>query len=186
MVPYKKIDMIVKAFSYLPEKRLVVIGDGPESAKIKKIATGNVSILGRQSDDNLRYYVQRAQAFLFAAREDFGIAPVEAQACGTPVIAYGRGGVTESVRGLEMERPTGVFFAEPTIESLIEAIELFEKNRGCISPAACRENALRFAPDRFRGEFANFLRRQLAARNEPRDSAEPISLYGQAVGAAGG
>jgi glycosyltransferase involved in cell wall biosynthesis len=185
MVPYKRIDLIVKAFTYLRDKRLVVIGDGPQMAEIKNMATPNVSILGYQNDENLRYYMQHARAFLFAAQEDFGIAPVEAQACGTPVIAYGKGGVTESVAGLDTECPTGVLFAEPTVESLIEGIQRFEENRERISPAACRENACRFAPERFRSEFASFLRRQLAARSESRDSAQPVSLYERAVGAAG-
>ena len=129
--------------------------------------------------------MQHARAFVFAAQEDFGIAPVEAQACGTPVIAYGKGGVTESVRGLDAEHPTGVFFAEPTVESLIEAIGLFERNRERMSPAACRENATRFAPDRFRAEFAGFVRRELAALGDPQGSAPPASFYARAVAGAG-
>jgi glycosyltransferase involved in cell wall biosynthesis len=185
MVPYKRIDMIVEAFSYLSDKRLVVIGDGPELSRIKSKATPNVSILGHQSDDSLRHYMQHARAFVFAAQEDFGIAPVEAQACGTPVIAYGKGGVTESVRGLDAEHPTGVFFAEPTVESLIEAIGLFERNRERMSPAACRENATRFAPDRFRAEFAGFVRRELAALGDPQGSAPPAPFYARAVAGAG-
>lgn len=185
MVPYKRIDMIVEAFSYLSDKHLVVIGDGPELSRIKGKATPNVSILGHQSDDSLRHYMQHARAFVFAAQEDFGIAPVEAQACGTPVIAYGKGGVTESVRGLDAEHPTGVFFAEPTVESLIEAIGLFERNRERMSPAACRENATRFAPDRFRAEFAGFVRRELAALGDPQGSAPPASFYARAVAGAG-
>ena len=185
MVPYKRIGMIVEAFKYLPDKHLVVIGDGPELSKIKDQATSNVSILGYQSDDTLRHYLQHARAFVFAAREDFGIAPVEAQACGTPVIAYGKGGVSESVRGLDAEHPTGVLFAEPTVESLIEGIELFEKHRHEISPAVCRENASRFAPERFRAEFAGFVRRSLAALGDPRGFTEPARFYPRSVGAAG-
>lgn len=186
MVPYKRIGMIVEAFKYLPNKHLVVIGDGPELSKIKDQAPSNVSILGYQGDDTLRQYMQRARAFVFAAQEDFGIAPVEAQACGTPVIAYGRGGVTESIRGLDAEHPTGVLFGEPTVESLIEAIELFERKRQGISPSACRENATRFAPERFRAEFAAFVRRSLAALREPQGSAQPASFYPRVAGAAGG
>jgi glycosyltransferase involved in cell wall biosynthesis len=184
MVPYKRIDLIVKAFGYLPDKLLIVIGDGPEIDRIRHMATKNVNILGYQSDDRLRYYMQHARAFLFAAQEDFGIAPVEAQACGTPVIAYGRGGVTESVRGLDAKRPTGVLFAEPTIESLIDAIALFEKNRERISSAACRENARRFAPERFRNEFAVFLRERLTTAGPSQKRAPLASLYECAAGAA--
>lgn len=169
MVPYKKIELIVGAFRRLRDRKLVVIGDGPELAKIKKLATDNVSVLGYKASPELCQYMQHARAFIFAAQEDFGIVPVEAQACGTPVIAYGKGGVTESVRGLGDERPTGVFFPESTEESLIEAIETFEKNRERISPAACRDNASRFAPDRFRGELASFLRRQLPALAQPQE-----------------
>jgi glycosyltransferase involved in cell wall biosynthesis len=127
--------------------------------------------------------MQRARAFVFAAQEDFGIVPVEAQACGTPVIAYGRGGVTESVRGLETERPTGVFFYEPTVESLIGAIDLFEEHRGRISPAACRDSALRFAPDRFRAGFADFLRQQLAPP-DANSALQPAWFYEHPVGVA--
>jgi glycosyltransferase involved in cell wall biosynthesis len=184
LVPYKRVDLIVDAFRHLRGKRLVVIGDGPELGRIKKMATDNVRVLGYQEARNLRHYMRRARAFLFAAQEDFGIVPVEAQACGTPVIAYGRGGVTESVRGLETERPTGVFFAEPTVESLIEAIELFEKNRWRISPSACRENASRFAPDRFRAGFASFLRQQLATPDTPDAAPQPASLYEHSVSVA--
>lgn len=184
LVPYKRIDLIVEAFRHLRSNRLVVIGDGPELGRIKKMATNNVCVLGYQDMDNLRHYMQHARAFLFAAQEDFGIIPVEAQACGTPVIAYGRGGVTESVRGLETERPTGVFFAEPTVESLIGAIDLFEKNRWRISSSACRESALRFAPDRFRAGFAGVLRQQLAALDAPDPAHQPASFYEHAVGAA--
>jgi len=91
LVPYKRVDLIVKAFSEMPDKELVVIGDGPEYEAIKRLAGPNVTMLGYQPDDAVTYYMQRARAFLFAAEEDFGIVPVEAQACGTPVIAYGRG-----------------------------------------------------------------------------------------------
>jgi glycosyltransferase involved in cell wall biosynthesis len=186
MVPYKRMDLIVEAFNQLRDKRLVVIGDGPEMPKIKRKARSNVSILRYQGADSLKYHMQHARAFVFAAREDFGIAPVEAQACGTPVIAYGRGGVAETVRGLDAQHPTGVLFAEPTVDSLITAIEHFEKNRERISPAVCRENAVRFAPDRFRGEFAGFLRRQLLAREDVRGWAQQDPGHGRGLVAAAG
>lgn len=92
MVPYKRIDLIVEAFSHMPDKKLIVIGDGPEMKKIKSRATKNIEILGYQSDQIMQDYMQKAKAFVFAAEEDFGITPVEAQACGTPVIAFGKGG----------------------------------------------------------------------------------------------
>lgn len=186
MVPYKRIDLIVDAFNQLRDKHLVVIGDGPEMPRMKRKARSNISILGYQGAESLKYHLQHARAFVFAAQEDFGIAPVEAQACGTPVIAYARGGVTETIRGLDAQHPTGVLFAEPTVESLIKAIELFEKNRKRISPAVCRENAVRFAPDRFRGEFAGFLRRQLLAHEDARSLAQQDPGYGRGLVAAAG
>lgn len=110
MLPHKRIDLIVEAFSRTPERRLVVIGDGPDMARIKAAAGPNVEILGCQPFDVLHDHLQRARAFVFAAEEDFDISIVEAQACGTPVIALGKGGALESVIGLPDERPTGVFF----------------------------------------------------------------------------
>lgn len=157
MVPYKKIDLIVETFSQLPDKRLVVIGDGPDFKKISAVAKANVTLLGYQTLEVLKDYMQRARAFVFAAEEDFGIIPVEAQACGTPVIAYGKGGALETIRGLDKPSPTGVFFAEQTMSSLIEAVEIFEREGNRIKPHACRENALRFSPERFRMELSKLI-----------------------------
>jgi len=157
MVPYKKMDLIVEAFSGMPEKKLVVIGDGPDFKKIKSKAGPNVELLGYQTLDVLRDYMQRAKAFVFAAEEDFGITPVEAQACGTPVIAYGKGGALETVRGEDHEKPTGLFFAAQNIKSIIDAIDYFEQCIDKFSPAACRENALRFSPEHFRNNFSRFV-----------------------------
>ncbi|HCD2491919.1 TPA: glycosyltransferase family 4 protein, partial [Klebsiella pneumoniae] len=117
LVPYKRIDLIVEAFSKMPEKKLVVIGDGPEMSKIRKIAGANIEILGFQPNDVMEEYMMDAKAFVFAAEEDFGITPVEAQACGTPVIAFGKGGVLETIKNLGQEEPTGLFFYEQNIDS---------------------------------------------------------------------
>ncbi len=162
MVPYKKIDLIVEAFSAMPDKRLVVIGDGPDFAKIKAKAARNVQLLGQQSFAVLRDHLQRACAFVFAAEEDFGIAPIEAQSCGTPVIAFGKGGALETIRGLDTERPTGVFFGQQSTAALIEAVGLFERERGRISPMACRENAQRFSVAAFRRQFTAFVQQALS------------------------
>ncbi len=153
MVPYKRIDLIVEAFSMMPEKRLIVIGDGPEFENIKRKAKKNVELLGYQKDNILKEYLQKAKAFVFAAEEDFGILPVEAQACGTPVIAFGRGGVLETV----VENKTGIFFKEQTAKSLIEAINIFEKKQDMFKPDEIRKNAVRFSIDRFRMEFREFI-----------------------------
>jgi len=149
----------------MPDRHLVVIGDGPEMRKIRRDATPNVTIMGYQPSDVLRDYMQRARAFVFAAEEDFGIVPVEAQACGTPVIAFGKGGATETVR----DGATGVFFGEQTVESLTEAVHRFEAMT--FDPLACRTNAVRFAPERFRQEFSAFVEREWQAFCKRKEAA---------------
>ena len=151
LVPYKKIELIVQAFASMPSKRLIVIGAGPDFAKIQKVATSNVTMLGYQSHEVLLEHLQKAKAFIFAAEEDFGIAPLEAQACGTPVIAYGKGGALETIRGGENQTPrTGVFFDRQTVPSLCAAIDTFEKLSPAITPQDCRDQALKFSPEIFR------------------------------------
>jgi glycosyltransferase involved in cell wall biosynthesis len=162
MVPYKRIDLIVDAFAELPDRKLVVIGDGPDFEKIMKRASSNVELLGYQDSVSLISYMQRARAFIFAAEEDFGIAPVEAQACGTPVIAYAKGGAVETIRGLEHAEPTGVFFEEQDVKRLRQAIILFEQLENDIKPSNCRANALRFAPEKCREHFARYVRDECA------------------------
>lgn len=157
LVPYKQVGLVVEAFSQLPDRKLVVVGEGPELAQVRKAAAPNIQILGYQPTPALAGLMQRARAFVFAAQEDFGIAPVEAQACGTPVIAFGRGGAAETVRGLDHPQPTGVFFEEQSPAGVIEGIARFEENAGRISPRACRDNAERFSAERFRSEFSAFV-----------------------------
>jgi glycosyltransferase involved in cell wall biosynthesis len=157
LVPYKRMDLVVEAFSRMPHRRLVVIGDGPDSARIATKAGPNVRVMGRQPEAVLREHLQQARGFVFAAEEDFGIAPVEALACGTPVIAYGKGGVLETVDGLHHRSPTGVFFYQQTAAAIAEAVEQFEREEQRFSAAACRESALRFGVDRFRQRFEEYL-----------------------------
>nr|WP_243457864.1 glycosyltransferase family 4 protein [Serratia proteamaculans] len=157
MVPYKKIDLIVEAFSRMPDKKLIVIGDGSEMKKIKSKASSNVEILGYQTNSVMKSYMEKAKAFVFAAEEDFGITPVEAQACGTPVIAYGRGGALETVIPIGNSKPTGVFFEKQDIASLIQAVEGFESSSAVFEPVNCRSNALRFSDDRFRNEISDYI-----------------------------
>lgn len=154
LVPYKRVELIVEAFAGMPDKQLMVIGDGPDLAKVRARATGNVQILGHLPFEAMRGHLQTARAFVFAAQEDFGIAPVEAQACGTPVIAFGRGGAAETVRGLQQSNPTGVLFDEQTPAALQAAVALFEQQAGRITAAACRQNAERFAIPVFRQRMA--------------------------------
>jgi glycosyltransferase involved in cell wall biosynthesis len=160
MVPYKRMDLIVEAFKKMPEKKLVVIGDGPEMDKIRRHASDNIEILGYQPNDVLQDFMERAKAFVFAAEEDFGIVVVEAQACGTPVIAYGRGGVLETVRPYGTEKPTGIFFQRQTVDDIIAAVEKFETVRNELSPEDCRANAMKYSAQRFRAEFSTYLSRK--------------------------
>jgi glycosyltransferase involved in cell wall biosynthesis len=161
MVPYKKIDLIVETFSKnFPNKKLIVIGDGPDFKKIQSLAGNNVSLVGKASFEDLKFYLSSAKAFIFAAEEDFGISPLEAQSCGTPVIAYGKGGALETVIGIENEKPTGVFFKKQTIDSLTTAVNDFEKNIGIIEPHNCRENALKFNEERFQVAFKSFVEKK--------------------------
>lgn len=124
---------------------------------MKAKAKGNIQILGYQSFEVLKDHMQRAKGFVFAAEEDFGITPVEAQACGTPVITYGKGGATETVLDLNHEKPTGLFFKEQTVGSIVEKINEFEKSYDKFTPSNCRENAIRFSPERFREEIRSIV-----------------------------
>ncbi|WP_254311016.1 glycosyltransferase family 4 protein, partial [Rahnella aceris] len=166
MVPYKRIDLIVEAFSQMPDKKLVVIGDGSEMAKIKSRAGSNIEILGYQPDDVMQDYMRRTRAFVFAAEEDFGITPVEAQASGTPVIAFGKGGVLETIRPYGERNATGVFFSEQTAESLINAVRHFDTIKDSILPKDCRENALKFSAQRFHDELDEYIKKKWHDFNE--------------------
>lgn len=148
LVPYKKMDLIAEAFSEMGRK-LVIIGDGPDFKKVKDKAKGNVHLLGYQENDVLKDHLGRARALVFAAEEDFGLLPVEAQACGTPVIAYGRGGAKETV----IEGRTGVFFVEQSVSGLVQAVEEFERAESRFDLREIRANAERFGAERFRREF---------------------------------
>lgn len=151
LVAYKKVEIIVKAFNEMPDKKLVIAGVGPDFKKIKKIAKENIQLLGFIKPQKLKQNMQSAKAFVFAAEEDFGIVPVEAQACGTPVIGYGKGGLTETV----INNETGVLFQNQTVESIIEAVKHFEKLS--LSPLKIRKNSERFSKERFQKDFQNFV-----------------------------
>lgn len=157
MVSYKKIDLIVEAFSKMPDKKLFVIGTGPDYNKVRKMATSNIIIMGYQPFSVLKDYMQRAKGFVFAAEEDFGIVPLEAQASGTPVIAYGKGGVLETVKDGE----TGVFFEEQTTESLIDAITRFEAINKSFDVENIRKNAEKFTPKFFEQRFKTIVNENL-------------------------
>ncbi|WP_119315048.1 glycosyltransferase family 4 protein [Calidithermus terrae] len=154
MVPYKRMDLIVEAFSQMPGRELVVIGDGPDFEKVRAKAAPNVRMMGYQPFASLKEHMQRAKAFVFAAEEDFGIIPVEAQACGTPVIAYGKGGALETVQ----EGVSGVFFPEQTPRAIIEAVERFEQQTW--TPSAVRQTVEGFGAGRFRQQFKALVERE--------------------------
>ena len=157
LVPYKRIDLIVQAFARLPEHRLVIVGDGPERRRIEATATPNVRFLGRLPERERDQWLATARAFIFAAEEDFGIAPLEAQALGTPVIAYAGGASSETIVGNEGDTPTGILYREQTSTAIVEALREFERSASRIRPEACRENARRFDVHRFRRDLLAFV-----------------------------
>nr|WP_052408762.1 glycosyltransferase family 4 protein [Paraburkholderia acidipaludis] len=177
MVPYKRIPLIVEAFAAMPRRRLIVIGDGPDFARAKALAAPNVTLLGYQPDNVLIDHMQRARAFVFAGEEDFGISLVEAQACGTPVISYGRGGARETVHdSSDPDWATGLFFHEQSVASIVDALDRFEVHEP-FRPEVCRRNAQRFAPERFRREFLGIVERAVAARYDDADMPSPVARW---------
>ncbi|PWU16503.1 MAG: glycosyl transferase [Chlamydiae bacterium] len=160
LVPYKRVDLIVKAFSYLPQHKLLVIGDGPEMKKITQLATKNVEILGYLPDEIMHSYVAKAKAFIFAAEEDFGICVLEAQAAGVPVIAFGKGATLETV----IENQTGIFFEEQQVASLLDAIACFEKKE--FDPNRIQQHAQKFSRKRFHTEFDAFIDKKTEEKYE--------------------
>lgn len=162
--PYKRFDLAVEACTKL-NRKLIVIGTGQDEKRLKALAGPTVQFLGWQSDESIRDHFRRAKAVLFPAEEDFGIVPVEAQACGCPVIAFGRGGAVETVKPLgTLANPTGVFFGVQTVESVIEAIERFEHNADRFDPLAARRNALPFRRERYETELFGYIDRIMNGR----------------------
>jgi len=156
LVGYKKVDLIVKAFNEMPNRKLVVIGDGPEFNRIKSIAKDNIQILGYQKDEILIDYIKKAKAFVYAAVEDFGIVPVEAQSCGTPVIALNIGGTAETV----IDGVTGVHFNKQSIDEIKKAVERLEG----LKFDFCKISKIvkKYANNRFKDEIENFIKERNA------------------------
>ena len=169
-VPYKKIDLIVETFAKI-EKQLVVVGDGPDAAKIKALGAPNIEFKGYVPRQELISLMQGAKAFVFAAVEDFGIVPVEAQACGTPVIALGQGGSCETVRGpyaddpdaftQSQTAPTGVLFRRQTVADLTKAVQVFDAHQSAFDPHATRAHAETFSRPRFEQEITEYVAEKL-------------------------
>lgn len=183
MVPYKRVELVAEAFRRMPDRRLVVVGDGPGEAAVRAAAAGapNVELRGRVSTPELVRLTGAARAAVFAAEEDFGIATVEAQACGTPVIAFGRGGARDIVVAPPAPAPPGLLVAEQTAEGLRAAVAEFEARAGAFSPEACRRNAERFSRDRFRGAMKALVDGLLADREEERQGGDRRRDGGHAV-----
>ncbi len=157
LVPYKRVDLIVEAFNLMPDKRLLVIGFGPEENYIRKRAKKNIEFLAHQTKEELRLALQQAKGFVFAAVEDFGIAPLEAMACATPVIGLNRGGLRETLK----PHISGVFFEEQSVHSIKDAIFRFEKQE--FDPESVRRHAETFSKERFQTEFQQFVESRYAA-----------------------
>jgi glycosyltransferase involved in cell wall biosynthesis len=156
---YKRVPLVIQAFNR-HGGRLLVVGSGSQDWQIRRIANANIEFLGVLPPHEVAKTVAGARASVYAGREDFGIALVEAQAAGTPVIAFQDGGADEIVRGLSDPSPTGVLFAEQTVDAIVSAIEVFETNENQISAEQCRANSLRFSADRFHKQFKSFVEQQ--------------------------
>ncbi len=165
-VPYKRMDLIVQAFAEMPDLKLVVVGDGDQFKRVKKLARGakNIEFLGYQPRESLKTILGKARAFVFAAIEDFGILPVEAQACGTPVIAYGKGGVLETV----VEGETGLFYYEQSPKGLQEAVRRFLKMEDRFDPLTIRKHAEQFSTPRFKERYRKAVERALEQVHHPK------------------
>jgi len=161
MVPYKRVELIAAAFARMPHRRLVVVGDGPNASRVREAAAGapNIELRGRVGTEELVALTQSARACIFAAEEDFGIATVEAQACGTPVIAFGKGGA----RDIVLPEQTGLFFGEQSADAIIAAVERFTRLE--FPPQVCRRNAERFSPDAFRGAMRRIVQEAQEGRS---------------------
>ncbi|XWK86145.1 MAG: glycosyltransferase [Phormidium sp.] len=160
LVSYKKVNLIIQAFNQLGLP-LIVIGTGPQLPKMHQLAQPNVQILGFQPDEVVEKYLANAKAFVYAAFEDFGIAPVEAQACGTPVIAFGTGGTSETVRDIRQhpESGTGILFAEQSVTAIIDAVKTFIAYEGKFNPEVARDQAANFSPDIFKQRYLEYVDR---------------------------
>ncbi len=162
LVPYKQADLVVAAFTEM-NLPLLVVGDGPQLAKCRSLAGSHIYFLGYQPDAKVADLMGRARALVFAAEEDFGIVPVEAQACGTPVIAFGRGGVEDTVipaNDNNWDQATGILFSEQTVDSLIGAIRQFEQWEGNFRPGVLRHNAESFGKESFKEQVSRFVSRK--------------------------
>jgi len=173
LVPYKRMDLVVEAFNKMPDKQLIVIGGGPELERIQAMAGKNVRVLGHQPFKRMRRYFQMAKGFVFAAKEDFGIVPIEAMACGTPVIAFGEGGAVETVRDGE----TGILFKEQSAKAIRDAVRRFEE--ADLWPAErIRSHAMSFDTAHFRANLAAYVQ-EVWAEHKNEGTNQPTLFQGK-------
>jgi glycosyltransferase involved in cell wall biosynthesis len=175
LVPYKNIEVVIEAFKHLPDLELIVAGDGPEAKRLRAIAGPNVNFAGFVSDNEMRELMTTARALIFAAEEDFGIIPVEAQSEGTPVLALARGGARETVLAAGPHR-TGMFFPQPEARAIADCVRGFVAQEHTFSRSICRANAARFSAQRFQSEFKAFVDKEVESlrRGRENESALPV------------
>ena len=152
-VLYKRIDLIIKAFNLRPDLKLLIIGTGPKTKYLKSIAGKNITFLGYKTDDEVKNYLTFSRAAIFSAYEDFGISPVEVQACGTPVIALGQGGYLETV----IDRKTGIFYKDQTSKSLLEGIDKFIELEKNFDKTEIVKNSEKFSVEQFNSQIKQFI-----------------------------
>jgi glycosyltransferase involved in cell wall biosynthesis len=180
LVKYKNVQAVVEAFALLPDKQLVVVGEGPEEAHLRSIATPNVAFAGFMPDSDLHRAMAASRAFIFASEEDFGIMPVEALAEGTPVLALGRGGARESIVA-GGPNPTGMFFDDATAEDIAGCVRSFIRNESLFNSSACRARAQMFTADRFCTELKSFVDKECRKLKDHGDYAIPSRVVLQTV-----
>ena len=166
LVPYKQIDIAIEAFNRM-RLPLKIVGEGPLRTRLQKLAQPNIEFLGWLNDHDLAVVYRHCQALVFPGEEDFGITPLEAQASGRPVIAYGRGGALETVMPLDTDNitpATGIFFSQPTVEGLVAAVELYQRHRERFEPATIRHHAAKFSGERFKAEISDYITARIGER----------------------
>jgi glycosyltransferase involved in cell wall biosynthesis len=159
LVPFKRIDLIVDAFSRMPDRKLIVIGDGPELRILKKKAGANIEFTGFLPPANTKKTISRARALVFASIEPFGLVMVEAQACGTPVLAFNRGGASEIIT----DPACGTLYERQTADAIIETVHNFDRFEKQFDPDKMKTNAQRFSAENFHTAFGTFVEREYAA-----------------------